>query len=129
MPLLLGQAIDGCEVENETSAWSGERFPRFCDNLVWAVSRQVRTALPSFSVNTNAPDGGVDAECVVEIPAPLPGHESPLMAGGWNVFQYKKRGIKFAKVLLPAPLGPTMATTSPASTSKWTFLSKGCASS
>ncbi|MBI4249588.1 MAG: hypothetical protein HY611_08800 [Elusimicrobia bacterium] len=80
-------------MEKEASAWSSERFAGLCDGLIWAVSRQIRMAMPSFSFNTNAPDGGVDAECVAEIPAPLPVPESPLIVGGWNVFQFKKRDI------------------------------------
>lgn len=91
MSLLLGQALDGRELERETSAWSGERFAGMCDSLVWAASRQARTAPPSLTFNTNAPDGGVDAECVAELPAPPTGQATLLIGSGWNVFQYKKR--------------------------------------
>src|SRR6476469_7584090 len=37
----------------------------------------------------------------------------------------KKRGTKLTRVLLPAPVGPTTATTSPGSTSRDTWLSTG----
>ncbi|MBI4576025.1 MAG: hypothetical protein HY722_07155 [Planctomycetes bacterium] len=89
MSPLLGQALDGRELEIETSGWSDERFAGFCDSLVWAVSRRTRSGVPSFTFNTNAPDGGVDAECYAEVPA----SETPLMERGWNVFQYKKRDV------------------------------------
>lgn len=93
MRRFLGQAIDGREMERAANAWSGERFASFCDSLVWTVSRCRRRGLPSFTFNTNAPDGGVDAEYFDELPEAPEGQADILIGAGWNVFQYKKRDV------------------------------------
>jgi len=89
MKLLLGQAINARDVEEETSGWTGARFANLCDSLIWAEAGRLRTGPPSLDQNILAPDGGIDAECFVDLEEEL--GPSPLMGRGWNVFQYKKR--------------------------------------
>jgi hypothetical protein len=93
MALLIGQAIDGRELEQATSPWSPERFASMCDALAWAVSGRQCPSLPSFTTRVNAKDGGIDVEWSVELPSddrPVP---TPIVGLGWNVFQYKKRDL------------------------------------
>jgi len=64
-----------------------------CDALAWAASGRQCSTLPSFTSRVNAADGGIDAEWTLEIPddgKPVP---APILAPGWNVFQYKKRDL------------------------------------
>ncbi len=93
MALLIGQAIDGRELEQATSPWSPERFASMCDALAWAASGRQCPSLPSFTTRVNAKDGGIDAEWSVELPSddrPVP---TPIVGAGLNVFQYKKRDL------------------------------------
>ncbi len=93
MALLIGQPIDGRELEQATSPWLPERFASMCDALAWAASGRQCPGVPSFTTRVNAKDGGIDAEWWVELtgvdrPAP-----TPIVGPGWNVFQYKKRDL------------------------------------
>jgi len=93
MALLIGQAMNGRDLEQATSPWPPERFAAMCDALAWAVSGRQCLSLPSFTAQVYAKDGGIDAEWSVELPDdghPVP---TPLLAPGWNVFQYKKRDL------------------------------------
>jgi len=93
MALLIGEPIDGRELEQFTSPWPPERFASMCDALAWAASGRECTTLPSFTTRVNAKDGGIDAEWWIELPddgRPLP---TPILGPGWNVFQYKKRDL------------------------------------
>jgi len=93
MAVLIGQSIDGREVEQETSPWSPERFASMCDALAWAASGHSCPSLPSFTSRVNAKDGGIDAEWSVEIPSTGNAIPTPMIGPGWNVFQYKKRDL------------------------------------
>jgi hypothetical protein len=93
MALLIGQPIDGRELEQATSPWPPERFALMCDDLAWAASGRNCPNLPSFTTRVNAKDGGIDVEWSIEIPddaRPIP---TPILGPGWNVFQYKKRDL------------------------------------
>ena len=93
MALLIGQSIDGREVEQETSPWPPERFASMCDALAWVESGRSCSSLPSFTSRVNAKDGGIDAEWSVEIPSNGSALPTPIIGPGWNVFQYKKRDL------------------------------------
>src|SRR6266571_1010100 len=93
MVLLIGQPINGRELEQATSPWSPERFASMCDALAWAASGRECPSLPSFTTRVNAKDGGIDAEWSVDLPEgdyPVP---TPILGPGRNVFQYKKRDL------------------------------------
>jgi hypothetical protein len=93
MALLIGQPINGRELEQETSPWPPERFASLCDALAWAASGQTCPRLPWFTTRVNAKDGGIDAQWSVDLPQdgrPIP---TPILGPGWNVFQYKKRDL------------------------------------
>jgi hypothetical protein len=68
MVLLIGQPINGRDLEQATSPWSPERFASMCDALAWAASGRQGPGLPSFTTRVNAKDGGVDAEWWVQLP-------------------------------------------------------------
>lgn len=93
MALLMGQAIDGRELEQATSPWSPERFAAMCDALVWAASGRQCPGLPDFNCRVNAKDGGIDAEWCVDLPHESRDVPTPFVGPGWNVFQYKKRDL------------------------------------
>jgi hypothetical protein len=93
MALLIGEAIDGRELEQFTSPWSPERFASMCDALAWAASGRQCSSLPSFTARVDARDGGIDAEWSVNIPADGHSVSTPILGPGWNVFQYKKRDL------------------------------------
>jgi hypothetical protein len=93
MALLIGQAIDGRELEQATSPWSPERFAAMCDALVWAASGRQCPGLPDFTSRVNAKDGGIDAEWCVDLPHESRDVPTPFAGPGWNVFQYKKRDL------------------------------------
>lgn len=96
MPLLIGQAIAGKEVEKETSSWSAEDFATMCNDLAWAASGRRIPSLPSFTFRSNVTDGGIDGEWQVDIPRTEGLMPTPIIGPGWNVFQYKKRD-RFAR--------------------------------
>src|SRR5215510_14776326 len=93
MALLMGQAIDGRELEQATSPWSPERFAAMCDALVWAASGRQCPGLPDFNCRVNAKDGGIDAEWCVDLPHESRDVPTPFVGPGWNVFQYKNRDL------------------------------------
>lgn len=93
MALLVGEPIDGRELEQLTSSWPPERFASMCDALAWAASGRQCSSLPSFTARVDAKDGGIDAEWSVEIPADGRSVSTPILGPGWNVFQYKKRDL------------------------------------
>src|SRR5262245_10270830 len=93
MALLIGQPIDARELEQATSAWSPERFASMCNDLVWAVSGQHSSRLPSFTERVNAADGGIDAEWEIDLADNGSLLPTPIVGSGWNVFQYKKRDL------------------------------------
>ena len=93
MPLLIGQAMNGRDLEQATSPWPPERFASMCDALAWAVSGRQCPSLPSFTSQVNAKDGGIDAEWSVELSDDSHPVPKPLLGPGWNVFQYKKRNL------------------------------------
>ena len=93
MALLIGQPMNGRDLEQETSRWSPEHFASMCDALAWAVSGRQCPSLPSFTTRVNAKDGGIDAEWSVELTEGGHTVPTPLLAPGWNVFQYKKRDL------------------------------------
>ena len=93
MALLIGQAMNGRDLEQVTSPWPPERFASMCDALAWAVSGRQCPGLPSFTTRVNAKDGGIDAEWSVELPDDSQPVSTPLLGPGWNVFQYKKRDL------------------------------------
>jgi hypothetical protein len=112
MALLIGQAIDGRELEQATSPWPPERFASMCNALAWVVSGRQCPGVPSFTIRVNAKDGGIDAELSVELPGddrPVP---TPIVGPGWNVFQYKKRDLIALEVVLPE--AATLSALSPA---------------
>jgi hypothetical protein len=93
MTLLIGQPMNGRDLEQATSPWPPERFASMCDALAWAISGRQCSRPPSFTAQVNAKDGGIDAEWSVELPDdghPVP---TPILGPGWNVFQYKKRDL------------------------------------
>jgi len=93
MALLIGQSINGRELEQETSPWPPERFASLCDALAWAASGRTCPRLPWFTTRVNAKDGGIDAEWSVELPNNDNSVPTPILGPGWNVFQYKKRDL------------------------------------
>ncbi|MGE4091014.1 MAG: hypothetical protein AB7G75_09265, partial [Candidatus Binatia bacterium] len=93
MALLIGQSINGQDVEQMTISWSPKQFASMCDDLAWAESGHSCPGLPSFTSRINAKDGGIDAEWSVEISGNDSAIPTPIMGPGWNVTQYKKRNI------------------------------------
>ena len=53
MALLIGQAMNGRDLEQATSPWPPERFAAMCDALAWAVSGRQCPSLPSFTAQVN----------------------------------------------------------------------------
>ena len=93
MSLIHGKAIGAEEVERIVSRqFSPEQFASLCNAITWASSGQQCLSLPSFTERVNVADGGIDAELAVELSPDIP-VVSPLIGGGWTVFQYKKRDI------------------------------------
>ncbi len=93
MVLLIGEPLDGRELEQATSPWDPVCFAAMCDALVWAVSGRPCSSLPQFTSRVNAKDGGIDAEWSVELPEDNSLIPTPILGPGWNVFQYKKRDL------------------------------------
>lgn len=93
MPLLIGQALTGRDVEKETSGWPPERFASMCDALAWAASGRKVHELPSFTSRVYDPDGGVDSQWDITVPEEVSSMPTPIIGPGWNVFQYKKRDL------------------------------------
>ncbi len=93
MALLIGQPLNGRELEQFTSPWSPERFASMCDALAWAASGRECLSLLQSTTRVNAKDGGIDAEWSVEIQDDGRAVPTPILGPGWNVFQYKKRDI------------------------------------
>lgn len=86
MGLLIGQSIDGRELEQATSPWPPDRFASMCDALAWAASGRQCTSLPSFTTRVNAKDAGIDAEWQVELPDNGRSVPTPILGPGLNVF-------------------------------------------
>ena len=92
MPLIHGQRILANEVEQETSKFSPKEFASLCNAIIWGISNKQCLSLPSFTERTNVKDGGIDAEWINEFSSDS-GYTSPLIMGGWNVYQFKQRDI------------------------------------
>jgi hypothetical protein len=93
MPFLIGQALTGRDVEQETSRWPPERFASMCDALAWAESGRKAPRLPSFTSRVNDSDGGIDSQWDITLPEDVSSLPTPIIGPGWNVFQYKKRDL------------------------------------
>lgn len=93
MALLIGQHIDADELEKVTSSWPPKRFATLCNTVGWAASGRAFQTFPAFTSRVNVKDGGVDAEWDVEIQEGNTQVPTPILAPGWNVFQYKQRDV------------------------------------
>jgi len=67
-------------------------FASLCNALSWATAQYTCTSVPAFTERVNTRDEGIDAEWTTTLPEEG-AYRSPLLGPGWNVFQYKQRGI------------------------------------
>lgn len=91
--LVHGQPISAEEIERIVSReFFPQTFVLLCNSIAWASAAKKCSSLPSFTERIYVPDGGKDAEWIVEI-TDSQKHLSPFLSSGWNVYQYKYRDI------------------------------------
>src|SRR5205809_7761817 len=70
---------------------NASRFANFCNAIILAECSGPTPSLPALSEKPGA-DGSFDGEWTLDLPAEA-AFASPFAEVGWNVFQYKVRGI------------------------------------